>query len=197
MSRAAPYRRQVQVALNGRVAAGLEAGETPARTALPPHPMKSLFHFLLVLFCTASRLSAQESIFPNSKTGNNSGPEGNFYELGTIFRSSVAGNVTPKTIHTFLKPPIHHRIYFFTQHWVFPIKIWLLVTKIMQVITVGKCIIPPTTSIYFKRAWPKCRLASFSRPPVKIVSVFIGAAATSLFKPLMFIAAMVYHQIHH
>ena len=62
--------------------------------------MKSLFHFLAVLVCAASRLSAQESIFPNSKTGNNSGPEGTFYELGTIFRSVVAGNVTHLRVYS-------------------------------------------------------------------------------------------------
>ncbi|MCW1924873.1 lamin tail domain-containing protein [Luteolibacter arcticus] len=35
-----------------------------------------------------------QSIFPPGKTGNNSGAEGNHYELGTVFRSDLAGAVT-------------------------------------------------------------------------------------------------------
>ncbi len=46
------------------------------------------------LLIATFRLSAQESLFPANKTGNDSGAEGNFYELGTIFRASVDGNVT-------------------------------------------------------------------------------------------------------
>ena len=45
------------------------------------------------LLAAVSRLPAQESLFPANKTGNDSGAEGNFYELGTIFRASVDGNV--------------------------------------------------------------------------------------------------------
>jgi hypothetical protein len=39
-------------------------------------------------------LRSQESLFPAGKTGNDSGPEGTFYELGTIFRPTVSGVVT-------------------------------------------------------------------------------------------------------
>jgi len=39
-------------------------------------------------------LHAQESLFQASKTGNDSGPEGTFYELGTVFRPTVSGAVT-------------------------------------------------------------------------------------------------------
>lgn len=35
-----------------------------------------------------------QSLFPASKTGNDSGAEGNYYELGTIFRSNLAGTIT-------------------------------------------------------------------------------------------------------
>src|SRR5262245_6133231 len=38
--------------------------------------------------------SAPQSLFAASKAGNDSGPEGTYYELGTIFRADVAGNVT-------------------------------------------------------------------------------------------------------
>ena len=56
--------------------------------------MKALPLLAFALLCAASQVSAQESLFPASKTGNDSGAEGNFYELGTIFRASVDGNVT-------------------------------------------------------------------------------------------------------
>lgn len=38
--------------------------------------------------------AAQESLFPAGKSGIDSGPEGNFYELGTVFRPTVNGVVT-------------------------------------------------------------------------------------------------------
>jgi hypothetical protein len=37
---------------------------------------------------------AQESLFAQSRTGNDSGAEGTFYELGTIFRATAPGTVT-------------------------------------------------------------------------------------------------------
>ncbi len=37
---------------------------------------------------------AQESLFPPGKTGNDSGPEGTFYELGMVFRPTLNGMVT-------------------------------------------------------------------------------------------------------
>jgi hypothetical protein len=39
-------------------------------------------------------LRSQESLFPAAKTGNDSGPEGTFYELGTIFRPTLSGVIT-------------------------------------------------------------------------------------------------------
>jgi hypothetical protein len=39
-------------------------------------------------------LRAQESLFPPGKTGNDSGPEGTFYELGTVFRPTVSGVIS-------------------------------------------------------------------------------------------------------
>lgn len=63
--------------------------------------MKLFLHLLLALLATGvTRVSAQESLFPNSKTGNDSGPEGNFYELGTVFRSSVDGAVTHLRVYS-------------------------------------------------------------------------------------------------
>ena len=38
--------------------------------------------------------AAPQSLFAASRTGNDSGPEGNHYELGTIFRSDLAGSIT-------------------------------------------------------------------------------------------------------
>jgi hypothetical protein len=35
-----------------------------------------------------------QTLFPDTKTGNDSGAEGNFYELGTVFRATVSGTVT-------------------------------------------------------------------------------------------------------
>ena len=37
---------------------------------------------------------AQQTIFAPNRTGNDSGPEGTHYELGTIFRATVGGSVT-------------------------------------------------------------------------------------------------------
>jgi hypothetical protein len=47
----------------------------------------------LVMF-TAPGIQAQESLFPDSKQGSDSGPEGAFYELGTVFRPSTDGRIT-------------------------------------------------------------------------------------------------------
>src|SRR5256885_9495404 len=55
------------------------------------------------LWWVALALSAQiasaadpmpQSLFPSSKTGADSGPEGTAYELGTIFRANVPGSIT-------------------------------------------------------------------------------------------------------
>lgn len=63
--------------------------------------MKSSLRFIIAfLALAASRLLAQESLFPNSKIGNDSGAEGNFYELGTIFRPSVNGLVTHLRVYS-------------------------------------------------------------------------------------------------
>ncbi|HXJ60397.1 MAG TPA: lamin tail domain-containing protein [Verrucomicrobiae bacterium] len=40
-----------------------------------------------------------QSLFPASKTGNDSGPEGTYYELGTIFRANVPGSVTQLRVY--------------------------------------------------------------------------------------------------
>jgi hypothetical protein len=37
---------------------------------------------------------APQSLFSASKTGNDSGPEGTYYELGTVFRANIAGHIT-------------------------------------------------------------------------------------------------------
>ena len=41
-----------------------------------------------------SSLAAEETLFANNRTGNDSGAEGSHYELGTVFRASTAGTVT-------------------------------------------------------------------------------------------------------
>lgn len=59
--------------------------------------MKHVWLLLIVaVFCEPlpPELRAQESLFPASKTGNDSGPEGSFYELGTVFRPTLKGVVT-------------------------------------------------------------------------------------------------------
>jgi hypothetical protein len=48
------------------------------------------FAFLAVV----SSATAGESLFASSRTGNDSGPEGVHYELGTVFRAQVPGRVT-------------------------------------------------------------------------------------------------------
>lgn len=53
----------------------------------------------LFLLYLPGQLLAQETLFPNSKTGTDSGPEGTFYELGTIFRPTVDGNVTQLRVY--------------------------------------------------------------------------------------------------
>ena len=58
------------------------------------------FSALCLGLCAAHALVAQESLFPNGKTGNDSGAEGNFYELGTIFRPAVDGNVTHLRVYS-------------------------------------------------------------------------------------------------
>src|SRR5262245_38342904 len=52
--------------------------------------------FLVALWCGFlwPTLWAAESLFPAGQTGNDSGPEGTFYELGTIFRPTANGTVT-------------------------------------------------------------------------------------------------------
>ncbi len=52
------------------------------------------------LLCARPDGFAQESLFPASKTGNDSGAEGSFYELGTIFRASVGGTITHLRVYS-------------------------------------------------------------------------------------------------
>jgi hypothetical protein len=40
------------------------------------------------------RQGNEENLWPDSKVGNDSGPEGTFYELGTVFRATVPGTIT-------------------------------------------------------------------------------------------------------
>ncbi len=81
-----------------RVAAGGELAQNEGISELmkfspsPPLPRFAI-QGLAVLSCLSHAI-AQESLFPPGKTGNDSGAEGNFYELGTIFRPTVDGNVT-------------------------------------------------------------------------------------------------------
>src|SRR5678816_2790840 len=57
---------------------------------------RSWLLLLVALGCglQPASLRAQESLFPAGKLGNDSGPEGTFYELGTIFRPTVSGRIT-------------------------------------------------------------------------------------------------------
>ena len=43
---------------------------------------------LLIFGFSLHAASASESLFPANKVGNDSGPEGTYYELGTIFRAT-------------------------------------------------------------------------------------------------------------
>src|SRR5688572_30425408 len=53
-----------------------------------------LIPFAVLCGLPPATLQAQQSLFPAGKSGNDSGPEGTFYELGTIFRPTVSGVVT-------------------------------------------------------------------------------------------------------
>lgn len=48
----------------------------------------------------ALRLHAQESLFDNGRTGLDSGPEGNFYELGTVFHATTPGAITHVRVYS-------------------------------------------------------------------------------------------------
>ncbi len=52
------------------------------------------------LFWATVGAGAEESLFPATKAGNDSGPEGTPYELGTIFRSAVDGKVTHLRVYS-------------------------------------------------------------------------------------------------
>jgi hypothetical protein len=61
----------------------------------PPGGFSMKLVFLLLAACLAARtLHAEESLFAADRAGNDSGPEGNHYELGTVFRATVAGAIT-------------------------------------------------------------------------------------------------------
>src|SRR5688572_1666639 len=74
---------------------GYSGGPRPFRaTCGQSHlPMKLLLPCCLFCFLLSSSL-AQESLFAPGRTGLDSGPEGNHYELGTVFRATVSGKVT-------------------------------------------------------------------------------------------------------
>src|SRR3954468_17082448 len=52
--------------------------------------------------------SLSESLFPASKTGNDSGPEGTYYELGTIFRANVPGTITHLRVYALASETGNH-----------------------------------------------------------------------------------------
>ncbi len=60
--------------------------------------MRPLLHnplsVLGLLAILVARLPATESLFAPERTGNPSGPENQFYELGTVFRAALPGTVT-------------------------------------------------------------------------------------------------------
>ncbi|MFN0125723.1 MAG: chitobiase/beta-hexosaminidase C-terminal domain-containing protein [Verrucomicrobiales bacterium] len=60
--------------------------------------MRPLIHIpltgLALIAIPAAPLPAAESLFAPERTGNQSGPENQFYELGTVFRATLPGTVT-------------------------------------------------------------------------------------------------------
>ena len=64
---------------------------------------------IFVLLAALSAVgSAQETIFSDTRTGNDSGPEGTFYELGTVFRASVMGSVTHLRVYSLASESAAH-----------------------------------------------------------------------------------------
>ncbi len=59
-------------------------------------PIGRCLRVLTLAFCLPALAAspAPQSLFPASKTGNDSGPEGTYYDLGTIFRANIAGSIT-------------------------------------------------------------------------------------------------------
>jgi hypothetical protein len=47
-------------------------------------------------------------------------------------------SIHPETIDPFIDPELHDIIYFFTKSRVFPVQVWLLDGKEMQVISIGQ-----------------------------------------------------------
>src|SRR2546428_4333066 len=52
--------------------------------------------------------SASESLFSATKVGNDSGPEGTYYELGTIFRATVPGRITQLRVYALASETGNH-----------------------------------------------------------------------------------------
>lgn len=75
-------------------------------------------HFIFVTFLLLITLnvaptlhaadSASESLFPATKVGNDSGPEGTYYELGTIFRATVPGQITHLRVYALASETGNH-----------------------------------------------------------------------------------------
>ncbi|MBA2297824.1 MAG: DUF4082 domain-containing protein, partial [Actinobacteria bacterium] len=69
-------------------------GDPLDRNRMTRAPAPARWLALVAAVFAAHAAWAQESLFPANKTGIDSGPEGTFYELGTVFRASVEGAIT-------------------------------------------------------------------------------------------------------
>ena len=63
---------------------------------------------LLIFGFSLHAASASESLFPANKVGNDSGPEGTCYELGTIFRATVPGQITHLRVYSLASETGNH-----------------------------------------------------------------------------------------
>src|SRR6476620_243915 len=124
-----------------------------------------------------------------------------FKSFGKCWESGVLGSklesIQAETINPFVRPKLHDIIHLAAQFRIFPVEVWLLPGKIMQVIGVGQRIIHPGIIIDIEQAIPVGWLSVFGIPPMVIIAVWIASGTAALFKPFMFITAVIHYKVHN
>src|SRR5215470_17795008 len=102
-----------------------------------------------------------------------------FGELRKILIFGDKGyRIYSKTIDSFFKPEFHHVIDLLSHLRVFPVKIWLLDGKNVQVKRICFPIVLPSTSLLVEETWAMRRSSFFCRPPMIVVAIWIIPAAS-------------------
>ena len=105
-------------------------------------------------------------------------------------------DIHPKAVNSLLTPPVHHIEDFFSDFWIFPVQIRLLLRKTVEVILSAFFVLLPGTAA--KPGSPVIWLLPvLSILPDIIIAIRTLLCLPALHKPRMLIRSMIHHQIHY